>query len=122
VNVNGTSGVTAMLTITTTAPTSAMFVHPTPAHNWRAEGGTAVAFLLLLGVPTCRRRNWRTWVSVLMLMAGLSNGIVACGGGSSSSGPPPVTTPGTTPGTYVVTITATSGSLMASATLNVVVQ
>jgi trimeric autotransporter adhesin len=122
VNINGTSGVTAMLTVTTTAPTSAMFVHTTLAHNWRAEGGTALAFLLLLGVPACRCRNWRTWIGVLVLMAGLGNGIVACGGGGNSSGPPPVTTPGTTSGAYVVTITATSGSLMASTTLNVVVQ
>jgi hypothetical protein len=46
--------------------------------------------------------------------------IVGCGGGSSSTTPPPVT--GTPAGTYMITVTATSGSATANTQLTLVVQ
>jgi hypothetical protein len=58
---------------------------------------------------------------MVLLFAGVSIGMTACSGGSSSTPPPPVTHPGTTAGTYVVTVTATSGAVSANTTVQVVV-
>jgi hypothetical protein len=125
VAIDGSGPVTATLTVTTTAASTSALVPPAPVrHNWHAAGETALGLLVLFGIPARTRRNWCTWVSLLLLLAGVSIGFTACGGGNSGGGsnPPPVTNPGTTPGTYVVTITATSGSVVATNTLNVKVQ
>jgi hypothetical protein len=72
---------------------------------FNTTSGLALAGMLLLGVPSKRRR-----VSTLLslMVAGLLT-LSACGGGGSSSKLPP--DPGTLPGRYPVVVTATSGSL-----------
>jgi hypothetical protein len=57
----------------------------------------------------------------------LTTGLISCGGGGSGggggggggTGP---TNPGTTPGTYVITVTGTQGSVTASVYVNLIVQ
>jgi len=121
VMITSTAAAHATLTVTTT-PAATSAVVPPPTHrSWIPAGGTALGLLVLFGIPA-RRRKLRAWLGMLLLFAGVSIGMTACGGGSSgSSTPPAVTHPGTTAGTYVVTVTATSGAVTAKTTLQVIV-
>jgi len=88
---SGTAGGTVALTIATTG-NSAM-LQPVPgAGKWIDAGGAALAVIVFLGVPA-RRRNWRAWVGVLVLLIGLGS-LSACGGGGGKSKPSSQTTPG----------------------------
>jgi len=121
VTVSGTAAVHATLTVTTTPTTTSALLPPPTHRNWFPAGGTALGMLVLFGIPA-RRRRVRAWFGMILLLAGVSIGIAACGGGGGgNSTPPPVTHPGTTAGTYVVTVTATSGALTANTTLHVIV-
>lgn len=120
-NVTGTSAVTATLTIATTAPTSTDLMQPLrPGFGWYT-GGTTLAFGLLLGVGVpARRRSWRTRLGQLVFVGILAGGFIACGGdggGTIGTG-----NPGTTPGTYSVTVTGTSGSTTATSVVTLTVQ
>jgi heme A synthase len=80
-------------------------------------GGVAMAGLLFLVMPD-RRRRWTTLLGAIVLMAavGFSAG---CGGGTVQT----PSNPGTTAGTYTVTVTGTaSGATAATTTVSVTVQ
>ena len=102
------SGSGVALTITTTAASSEL-VWPKLGgkhSGWAGAGGGAVlAFLIFLGVPA-RRRKWLAMLGVLVAMVALGS-LSGCGGGSGSTSI--TSTPGTTAGTYTLTITG-SGS------------
>ena len=85
-----------------------------PGTPWYATGGAALACLMLFGIPA-RRRSWRAMLGMLVLLASLAGGMVACGSNGSTGNP------GTSPGTYVITVTGTSGSVTASGTVTVIV-
>jgi trimeric autotransporter adhesin len=123
VSITGTSAGTATLTITTTAPSTSASVRPRlPGIPWYVEGGAALACMLLFGVPA-RRRRWQSMLGMLGLFVFFSAGVFACGvNGGGGSNPPPVTNPGTTPGAYTITVTATSGTLAQTATVTLTVQ
>jgi trimeric autotransporter adhesin len=123
VNINGATAGTATLTVTTTAPVTSALTPPARPHGrWYAAGETVLACVLLFGFPA-RRRRWRAMLGMMLLLAGLTSAMTACGGGGSTNLPhTPTTTPGTTAGTYVVTVTGANGVLSASGTLRVVVQ
>ncbi|MHB8652702.1 MAG: Ig-like domain repeat protein [Terriglobia bacterium] len=108
---------TTTLTVTTTAPHAAtVFFH---GPGWFVGGCAAIIIcLLLLSIPA-KRRQWKTALGLASVVI-LAAGIIACGGGSSSS-PPPTTDPGTPVGTYIVTVTATSGSLSHTSNVSVTV-
>jgi hypothetical protein len=55
----------------------------------------------------------------MMLLTGLSSGMLACSGGSS---PNPSGNSGTTPGNYTITITGTSGTATAGGPVTLTVQ
>jgi hypothetical protein len=124
VDITGTAAGTAILTVGTTAASTGALVPPhRPGSRWLPLGETAVAGILLFGFR--KRRAWRSIAGSMLLLAALSSAVAACGGGGGGGGtttPPPVTNPGTTAGTYVVTINATSPNLNSSTTVNVVVQ
>jgi subtilase family serine protease len=84
--------------------------------------GLALAGFLLLLVPVRRRRMLRG--AALMLLMGLSLGMMSgCSGSSTSIACSNVVTAGTTTGTYTVTVTGTSGgvSVTVPATITVTV-
>ncbi len=122
-SITGTSAGTATLTITTTAATSAALV--LPKRNgvpWYAAGSAALAGILLFGIPA-RRRSWRTMLGMLVFLVALTGGVFACGGGGSGGGGGGGTgNPGTTAGTYTVTVTGTSGTTTATGTVALTVQ
>ena len=125
VGIAGVSPGTATLTISTTAATSASLTHPPHRGvTWRSTSSVALACILLFGIPFQRRR-WRTSLGMLTLLIALTGGVLGCGGGGGSSPAPtptPASNPGTTAGTYTVTITGTSGTIVETAEVTVTVQ
>lgn len=120
VTITGAAAGTATLTVTTTAPTTGAVIRPhSSSSRWLPIGETALAGIVLFGLRT-RRGRWRAILGCVLLLVAFSSAIAACGGGGSSN--PPPANPGTTPGTYVVTINASAGVITTSTTVNVVVQ
>jgi hypothetical protein len=105
-------GGTTVLTVNTTAPSTAVRLFKRPGWFIPSAGALFVCILLLL-FPGKKRRAQLAFGSLVFAL--LAAALVACGG--SSSPPPPVG--GTSPGTYTITVTGTSGSL--SHSVNVVV-
>lgn len=65
---------------------------------------SVLAFLLFMGIPA-RRRSWRAMLGMLVVMAALGS-MTACGGSPGGSSPGQKN-PGTTAGTYTLTVTGT---------------
>lgn len=115
VSVNDTTPGTATLTITSAAPTTGSLAYPgRKSMHWNAMGGTALAFVLLFGLPA-RVRRWRSTLGMLTLLVATLGSVVACGSGTVSS-------PGTTAGNYTVTVTGTSGSTVVKQALTFTIQ
>jgi len=120
ISIAGTASGTATLSIATTAATSAALATPKARGiPWVAAGGATLACLIFLGIPA-RRRSWRAMLGMLLLLAALATGAVSCGGGGGGGGN--TGHAGTTAGTYIVTVTATSGSVSAQSPINLRVE
>ena len=108
---NGQTGV-VQADVSTTAATAKLVspILPGSGKDWR-EGlaGAALAFVVLFGIPA-RRRNWRSMLGAVILLA-LVSGLSACGGGGpvsvSGGGGGTNGNAGTTAGTYTFTVMAT---------------
>jgi hypothetical protein len=126
VTIQSASPQTATLTVSTTASSTQSCLAANPAEPaqrgfpWSAGGGTALACVFLFAIPG-RRRRWRTLVGMVVLGVSLASGMLACTGpaGASCTG---TTKPGTTPGSYTITVTGTSGSTTATQPVNLTVQ
>jgi hypothetical protein len=103
---------TVTITVSTTAPQTAMLKGAPGLNLWTAGGGIALAGVFLAGLPGKRRR----WSMLLGLLA-IAFLLTAVGCGSSHS-----TIPGTPPGASTVTVTGTSGTLTHSTTFTLNVQ
>jgi hypothetical protein len=57
-----------------------------------------------------------------VLFAALAGSMTACGGGSGSVACPGALEPGTTPGTYTITVTGISGATTETGTVTLTVQ
>ncbi len=121
VAITGTGNGTATLTVSTTEGTVCGVPDPSAASansaHWFAAGGVALAGFLMLGFPALRRK--RLFPALLLLAA--ASVITACGGGSGKASCN-VATPGTTAGTYTITVTGTSGSTTSTGTVTLTVQ
>jgi hypothetical protein len=133
--ITGTTTVTAMLTVNTTAASSSSNATgqvATAFPNQRNPmlalgGGSALAAFLFFGLPL-RRRRTKTLLSLLLLGA-FATIVMGCGGAQKAANPVttptnPVATPanpGTTVGSYMVTVTGSSGALTAATTVAVTV-
>jgi hypothetical protein len=114
--ITGTAAVTATLTVNSTAVTTAALEDYLP-RSFAIGSGVTIASLLFLFLPGRRRRlNLLLSLMVLAVSAGL---VVGCGGGSKASSSTGPGNAGTTPGSYVITITATSGAVSQTTMVNV---
>lgn len=117
------------VTFNTTAPSQLAPTAERRGPEWPSQfalraARTALVFALLLALIAARRAR-RTWQSALAVALILAGGVffMACGGGgNSSSGGGGTGNPGTPQGTYAITVTATSGSVVHSVTFNLTVQ
>ena len=116
--ITGPAAVTATLTINTTASAATHSAARTQYPRSVAAAGAliAMASLLLFGFPI-RRRRTLTWFGRLPI-AILISATIGCGGTKPAA---PPANPGTTPGAYTVTITGSSGSIMATTAVTVTV-
>ncbi len=115
--INGSSAVSATMTVSTTAPTSGGLSYPL-RNLLQGASGTALACVFMLIGPA-RRKAWRG-ILCLLVFAMVGIALTGCGGGGGSH-----TTGGTTPGTYVFTVSGSSsnsgGDANASTTVQVTV-
>jgi hypothetical protein len=107
--------VESVLTINSTAPSSAAVKNAGP-QAWGSVGGATLACVLLGFLP--KRRSSRQVVLLLFCLL-LTFGLSSCGGGGSTTAPTGAGggssgNTGTTAGNYKVTFTATSGSITAT--------
>jgi subtilase family serine protease len=94
----GTAGGTSTATVTTTAAQANLERPGLP--GWAGPaGGTALAMLLLFGIPARRRRLLKL-LGIVVLLAALGS-FSACGGGGGGG----TKDPGTTAGAYTFTVT-----------------
>jgi len=112
---------TGTATVLTTGNTAMLNSLP-GSKGWLSAGGTALAFLVFLGIPA-RRRSWRALMGMVVLLGTLGT-LAACGGGSISSGGGGGST-ATSAGTYTFTVTgqgndaaSTSGTGTFTVTVN----
>lgn len=125
VSITGTTAGTATLTINTTASSTSSCTADNRMRRgvpWYAGSGAVLACVFLLAIPQRRRRLWKM-LGLLVLLIALSGGVLACGGGGGggSNCPTPII-PGTTAGTYTVTVTGTSGTLTEIGTVTLTMQ
>jgi hypothetical protein len=124
ISITGSSAVTATLTISTTASTTAR--SDSKAIHGGAQGLTsgaaALACVLLWGIPGLKRKGllgrMRNVTLLLVFFAALLGTSTGCGGNHSMK----VTNPGTTPGSYSITVTGKSGAISSTGTVTVIVQ
>ena len=124
----GTTAVSATLTVNTTAASSSSNATGQSATAFRnqhnrmlalAGGGALVAFLFF-GLPSSRCRT-KTLLGLLLLGA-FATIVTGCGGTQKAANPVTApANPGTTVGSYMVTVTGSSGALTASTTVAVTV-
>jgi hypothetical protein len=126
--ITGTAPVTTTLTINTTAASSSSNATGHAATAFRKQrnrllalgGGNALAAFLFFGLPL-RRRRTKTLLRLLLLGA-FAAIVMGCGGAQKAANPvAPPANPGTTVGSYMITVTGSSGALTASTTVAVTV-
>lgn len=108
VTINGTTAATSILSVATTASTTSALA--SPLNKFFLGGGATLALVFFFGVPG-RRRAWRAVLSVsaLGVLALIAiAGTTGCGGSNGGGGGK--TIPGTTAGTYSVTVTGADAS------------
>lgn len=115
VTINGSTAQTVTLTVNTTAPSSAL--------NRREGvfgpiGGTAFACVLMVGFAG-RRRKWLGALGMVLVLVFVGGALGCSGGGSGGGGGGG--NAGTTPGSYTITVTATSGSITETGTISLTV-
>ena len=122
-NITGTAPQTATLVIVTTPPTVGANTVPTsPLSGWKTAGGTALACILLFGIPA-RRRRYRSLCGMVLLATfafgalGCTSNLRTAGDGVSGGH-----NAGTTSGNYTITVAATSGATSVTSTIVLTVQ
>jgi N-acetylneuraminic acid mutarotase len=112
------------LTIVTTAgssPTCTSSNQIPSGIPWYAGSGAALASLFLFVIPK-RGRTWRSMFSLVLSFVALVGGVVACSGNGGRVACPAVIKSGTTAGTYIITVTGTSGAITETGTVSITVQ
>jgi subtilase family serine protease len=120
-SVNVTATATSTLTISYVGSTTNCVTNgeATPSSIRAAYFGPAAFALLLLLLPFRKRKSIRNLACIVLLITGIAT-LNGCGGNSSTGGGGAcsnVISGGTTPGSYTVTVTGTSGSITQTATV-----
>ena len=119
VTISGAVAQTATLTVYTTGATA---LNQPMKLFWPSAAGAVLALVFFFGIPA-RRCRWQTLLGSVVLLVALAGGVLACGGGGGSTGGGGGTgNPGTTAGSYTITVTGTSGSTTATGTVALTVQ
>jgi subtilase family serine protease len=116
-----TTSATTTLHVSTTAP-HAVTTNSNATMAWLAVGGTSLLGSVVLGASMRRRSGML--LGLLFICIALSS--ISCGGGSNNNknnggGLGNTTDPGTAAGSYVVTVTGTSGSISHSVNVTITV-
>ena len=112
VTISGTTAQTDVLTVGTTAATTAL---NKPAHSfWPSTGGAVLALVVFFGIPA-RRRKWLSMLGLLVFLVSIAS--TGCGGSGSGGGGGGMQNPGTTVGAYTFTVTGTPTSGTAETTI-----
>jgi hypothetical protein len=99
---------TSILTIDTTAASGSALARPHRQNLWGlGEGGTLFAGILVLFLPS-RRRRWISMLSLVLIIVGA--GVIGCGGGGGGGQTTGPGTPSTTAGNYTFTVTGTDSA------------
>jgi hypothetical protein len=123
VNITGVGGATSTLNISTTAPQSAALrrERSPSGRGLVARGGLAILFCACLVGFSTRRRESSSIIGLVVTIALI--GTVACGGnGGAGGGGAGNKNPGTTIGSYTVTVTAMGGGVSSSSSVTVTLQ
>lgn len=117
VNLSGTTTGTSTIAISSTAPSSGALI---PLRSvFGAAGGTALASILMLGIPT-RRKPWQTVFNFLIIALAIAiAGVVGCGVTISRGDEGNVGR--TTSGTYVFTVTGSAGGASSTGAITVTI-
>jgi hypothetical protein len=118
VTISGSSAQTSTLTIYTTGATA---LNRPMKLFWPSAGGTVLTLVFFFGIPA-KRRSWLALLGMLVLIVAAAGIGCGGGGGSGSSGGGGSSNPGTTPGSYIITVTGTSGAIMATGSVSLTVQ
>lgn len=105
VSVTGARVTSAVISISSTAPTTTVSALVDPGSDrrpWLLTNAGVLLLWFIVYASAARRRNRLGLACLLFMVAALIN-LAACGGGAGT--PPPVVIPGTTPGTYTFTVT-----------------
>jgi subtilase family serine protease len=124
VSITSANAGTAAMTIATMASSTSSCAatnEPGRGTPWYRGGGAALACILLFGIAP-RRRKLRALLGALMLLTVLAGGVSACGGGGGGTACSTTVVPGTTSGSYTITVTGTSGSTVETGTVSLTVQ
>jgi hypothetical protein len=103
VTISGTTEQTDVLTVNTTPATTALNKPANPL--WPSTGGAVLALVFFFGIPA-RRRKSLSLLGLLVFFVSIS--AIGCGSGGGGGGG--TSNPGTTAGTYSVTVTGTPTS------------
>ncbi len=116
VTLSGAGPGTATLSISTTAATTSQLTYP---FGIRASWGCSMLAGIFFAFVPRRRNKLMQFFSLLVGVTLISVGVSGCGGGSGSTVNAGKT--GTTAGNYVITITATSGTVTTTTPVNLAV-
>lgn len=113
----------AVFSVTTVAPSGcAQAAKAKGSIPWWPQGTLTLACLFLFIKPK-RGSRWRGRITLLLLI-GLTSGVMGCGSGGGSGGGNPCTVQisGTPPGNYTITVTGVSGDITVNTNVSLVVQ
>ena len=117
---NGTAAITSTLTLTADAPIASL---TRTRHDFEVAAILPLGLLSTAAIFIMGRRRKISWTLQLLALATISTLLAAAGcGGHHTTTPPPATTNTPTPGTYPLTVTATSGNTSHAATFSVTIQ
>lgn len=121
VHVTSAHAADAAMTVSTVADSSSVtkLAQP-PALRWFAAGGAAAACLLLFWIPD--RRTLLSRLSALVMLAALAVGTLGCEASIGNASASSQAISGTTPGSYTILVTGTSGSTSVTTPITLIVQ